>query len=180
MQSTAVPETSNNEAIDAGRWLNPWDDSRLRQKPQTIQQERIFVVPDRFRGEAIALLESQPAVAISQEEYSHLLGVQHPPFGDEIVDEIIKNAERETKIPGGLAADENITYARALYGKLRPYLVRAVAANSGGKEFGAAFLGTQLYVMNFSLGEFHYERKPVIIFLENRPEAVWIVARSAK
>lgn len=169
-----VSATDNAEMNAAKEWLNPWLEGS-KKKPQIIQRSRIFVVPVTERSQAIALLRSDSVVPLNDEQASRLLG-RRAPTGDEVVDSTISNAQPESKMPGSLSVTENVKYAQTLYGKLKPYLVRAVAANEGRRMFFASWYDDDLSVFNGSFGGFHYVREPLIIYLEKQPQKVWVDA----
>ena len=177
-QSTSHPHqsNSNSEAEAAKNWLNPGIPGSSN-APIRIQRARIFVVPDATRSEAIVLLKEESIVPLNNDQVKYFMG-ENPSSGDEIVEKTIADAEAESKLIGGIPSTESITYARTLYGKLKPYLVRAVAANPAGTIFTSVFCGVDLCVSNGSLGNYNYVRKPIIIFLERKPEHIWIKVRS--
>jgi hypothetical protein len=101
-------------------------------------------------------------------------------LGDAVVDRVIADAEAESRLPGASEPSESIRYARTLYGKLKPYLVRGVAANPGKSVFSISWCNTDLCVGNGALGKVNYERKPLIVYLEKEPTALWVNAGSAE
>lgn len=188
-QAPSVPSVLSNdgEMKAAGSWLETGDPKRNRPEPdskpqviksQPLQRSRILLVPATTRAEAIDLLKDDSAILLTDEQVSHLLG-KRAPTGDEIVDATIANAGSETNDIFALPAADSIKYAKTLYGKLKPYLVRAVAANAGGRTIFVSWQGEDLEIVNGSLGNFHYIREPLIIYLEAKPERVWIQVHSA-
>jgi hypothetical protein len=175
--NAASATVDDAETRAAKSWLNPWT-FEVNKQFQIVEEARIFVVPPTMRNEAIALLASGPVASLTDEQASRLLGVRAP-TGDQIVDATISDAQTESKISGRPPSAEIAYHAHTLYGKLRPYLVRAVAANAGGRIFFASWQENDLCVLNGSLGGFHYIRMPLIVYLERQPKRVWIEAGSA-
>jgi len=166
-----------SEMVIAGTWIKPW--RQMQSIPfQRIQRTRIFPVEKPYRIDAIELLKHQRVVLLSLDQQRHLMGGNEL-LGDAVVDRAVADAEAESRLPGAPKPSESIGYAQTLYGKLKPYLVRGVAANSNS-VFSISWCGTDLCVGNGALGKVNYERKPLIVYLEKEPTALWVNAVSAE
>jgi hypothetical protein len=144
----------------AEKWINPWPRSQNGEFHR-IQRARIFPIEASHQREAIELLEHQPVLALSPDQQQHFMNGTVL-LGNAIVDNVIADADAESKLTGAPSAVQSIAHARTLSGKLQPYVVRAVAANAGG-VFSASWSGRALCVFNGSLGKYNFERKPIIV-----------------
>ena len=161
----------------AREWLKQC--SKVCVLSHSVERARVFVVPDSKRDEAIKQLQDQSAVLLSDEELKRYLGSQAP-TGDEVLDKAIADPSVETgSMPGDLAASDDVLYLKTLRGKLQPYLVRAVVANNGNYTFRVGWYGNDLGVASASLGQLNFYRRPLIVFLEAKPENVLASAIAA-
>ena len=71
--------------------------------------------------------------------------------------------------------------SRSILGTMgaKPFLVRGVSPNKAGM-CNATLQGATLSVFCGSLGDFSYELRPVVVFLKQKPNSVWIGALTAR
>jgi hypothetical protein len=108
---------------------------------------------DRFRSEGTR-----------REEESKLDAFKGNPNFRKWADDARRSAERE----------------EAKFGRLNPYLVRAVVTNEPTGEFRSFVHGGDLWVDHSSLGRSHGDvQAPVVIYLERAPQQLYVTAGGA-
>jgi hypothetical protein len=178
LSAQRVQTSVSSESKAAKLWLKPSGPSQNVQY-QHVQRARVFSVKWELRDDAFGLLETRSVVPLAIAQAAHLLG-GNAPSGDEVVNATIADAEAESRIAGNPPATASVTYAQTLFGRMSPYLVRAVAANPGNFAFTVGFCGNDLCVFGGSLGPINYAREPLVVYLERQPGDVWIEAQSAQ
>jgi hypothetical protein len=155
-----------------------------------IDQERIFPAPEATRKEAIALLKAVPIVSLNMGRVGHLLG--RTVDADATLLQIIEHTEADAEDARRRAADpryagsadafryiaatqsEHAAFLRGLIGKLKPYLVRAIAKGDNMGGFTAGLFGDELWVSHGGHSVPPSERHPIIVFLERKPKIVHV------
>jgi hypothetical protein len=149
---------------------------------------------------AVSMLETKSAIPLSLQQTQTLLDVKSLD-PDALLEEAAKDAdaeaekrEKESQEPffagetaarfKELAAQHRQTAAkaRALKGKVKPYLVRALYLNEGTGQFSASFKDSTLSVFHGSLGHHAVpmKRRPLVIFLEKAPTRVYVSVSMAE
>jgi hypothetical protein len=159
-------------------WMSQHPPSHNEAQAKRIQRARIIVVPPQRLAEAISLLDTVSLVPLDATKVEHLLD-GHVPTEDEVIANVIADADSEARMFMGTPPEESIAYARTLKGKLQPYLVRAVAVNLGTGSFDVRLAGEELSVFHGSLGSGNFRKTPIVIFLERQPTNVWVNAGAA-
>jgi len=172
-----------------------WETLDRAQRPgysrdNEIDDERIFPVPEATRKEAIALLKAVPVASLDMARVAHLLG--RTVDADATLLQIIEHTEADAEDARRRAADpryagsadafryiaatqsEHAAFLRGLIGKLKPYLVRAIAKGDNMGGFTAGLFGDELWVSHGSHSVPPSERHPIIVFLERKPKIVHV------
>lgn len=162
-------------ARDSDSWLTPIatsSDGAARK----IHSQRVVAVTDDQVKTATAYLSVLPFKPLTDREAASFTGRADP--GDAILEDAIEHAADSYESDGFASAEESIAEARALRGKLSPWLVRAVYPTPNA-FVGASWFGTTLSVTAGGMGCAPFARHPVVIWLDKMPHRVEVTASAA-
>ena len=161
-----------------------------------VAPELIVPVPVSRRPRAIALLSTAPILPADKYMIAELL-VDGVPRADVLIRKAADrfrsesiNREEQSKRDAFKAnpafkkwaedARQSAEREEAKRGRVKPYLVRAVATNEPSGAFGGTVHGEDLLIDHRSMGASSGDvRVPVLIFLERMPQQIFVIASGA-
>jgi hypothetical protein len=187
----AVSPSSGIDALS-----DPWESKGIPPNDEAgcfeLDRALIIPVPQDQRAEAIARLESVPALRLDDADAARFLHIvqTQPRQGlvTNFVDKAIANLREQKRKEldervgsWGPMEEERLTKLVALRDSphlldLKPYLVRAVAKNEFTGAFWVTSCDDAVFVMHGSLGHAipQSQRLPIILFLDHLPKHVYI------
>ena len=162
-------------ASDQDSWLTP-----IRAEPGEIRHihaQRVFAVLDNKVAVAIAQVSRLPFVPLTDSEAQALTGIAATTPG--VVASAIVKAPETALDDGFASAEEAAEQARALRGKLSPWLVRAVYPTPNSSA-SASWFGDTLSISAGGMGCALYARHPVVVWLEKMPHRISVEAMAIR
>jgi hypothetical protein len=174
---------------------DPWCTGFVEPIPREHEVCRscVLPIPRQNVSSAVSMLAVRSAIPLSIEQAQHLLGV-NALDGDALLEKGAQEAdakaetrEIESQMPA-FAGDtalrmkewaaehrQTAAKARSLKGKVRPYLVRGLVLNEGGR-FSVSLNGSTLWILYGCMGRsaVPMRQRPLIVFLEREPETVYV------
>jgi hypothetical protein len=173
---------------------DPWYTGFVEPTPWECEVHRPCILPVPLANVDAAISMLQTDVQVTMQQVQSLLGVDtlDP---DSLLEQAAQDAdaqgekrEKESVMPAfaaetavkmkqwALEHRQTAAKARSLKGKLQPYLVRGLCLIEGTGRFTAYFHDSILWVSHGCLGRqaVPMRRRPVIIFLEDRPTKVYV------
>jgi len=182
-------------------WLNkastyPWLDDNVYQLPSQL----VIPVAQSELQKAIEMLNDKKIVKLNLHTASKLINVKVVSPDDLVLkayyeaEQKAKSKEKEAKDPffAGDAAKRmqkeandyhrSAVYTKALRGKLKAYLVRALVLNKETGGFSVYSKDSELWIYHHSLGNdvVSMKKSAVILFLEKQPTKIYIDAGMAQ
>lgn len=137
---------------NASNWIRDETSGCSLQDQIKVDKSKIVDINPADRGLAVKLLENESTVPLSRGRFKELVYGREP-------SDFLPPSDRS---------------------HMRPYLVRAVSANTTNRSISVRRCHQDLLVFRGSLGGDGPQKDPVIVFLESRPRSVFVSYMTAK